>query len=285
MEAINAPNNVPIFGVDFTSAPSRRKRIVCAQGQLDGSLLTIQACLFLTSLEQFEAFLAQDSPWLAAFDFPFGQPHKLLLQLGWPQVWEDYVRLIANMGKREFEQLLAHYSEGRLIGDKLHLRATDIAAGARSPMMMHRVPVGKMFFEGASRLLTAQVSVLPCRPLSSNRIAVEGYPALIARRLIGARSYKSDERKKQTAAQLVARRSLLQVLASKELAALYGMRVALGDEMIDALVEDPMGDALDAVLCAIQAAWAYTQRNNGYGIPVGHELEGWIADPLLKPVR
>lgn len=284
MEAISTSTNVPIFGVDFTSAPNRRKQIVCAQGQLNGNLLTIQTCLFLKSLEQFAAFLAQDGPWLAALDFPFGQPHKLLLQLGWPEVWEDYVRLIAGMGKRAFEQVLASYCESRPIGDKLHLRATDIVAGARSPMMMHRVPVGKMFFEGASRLLTAQVSVLPCRPLSSNRIVVEGYPALVARHWIGSRSYKSDERKKQTVEQLVMRQSLVQALASDKLVAVYGIKLMIDDKMASALVEDPTGDALDAVLCTIQAAWAYTQRNNGYSIPVRHELEGWIADPMVKPI-
>lgn len=284
MEAVSAPENVPVFGIDFTSAPDRRKQIVCAQGQLDSNVLTMQSCLFLTSLAQFEAFLVQDGPWLAALDFPFGQPHRLLLQLGWPEVWEDYVRLIAAMGKQAFEQALTDYCKGRPMRDKLHLRAADIVAGARSPMMMHRVPVGKMFFEGASRLLTAAVSVLPCRPLPSNRIAVEGYPALIARRCIGSRSYKSDERKKQTVEQLVMRRSLVQSLASDELAAVYGIKVVIDDKMADTLIKDPMGDVLDAVLCAIQAAWAYTQRNNNYGIPVGHELEGWIADPLLKPI-
>lgn len=282
MEVIGAPQNAPIFGIDFTSAPNRRKQIVCAQGQLNGDVLTMQTCLLLTSLEQFEDFLAQDGPWLAALDFPFGQPRRLLLQLGWPETWENYVRLIAGMGKRAFEQVLANYCEGRPMGDKLHLRATDIAARARSPMMMHRVPVGKMFFEGASRLLTVPVSVLPCRPLSGNRIVVEGYPALIARHWIGSRSYKSDERKKQTVEQLAARRSLLQALASDELAAIYGMKVVIDDKMAGALIKDPMGDALDAVLCAIQAAWAYMQRNDGYGIPSGYELEGWIVDPQLK---
>ena len=151
-------------------------------------------------------------------------------------------------------------------------------------MMMHRVPVGKMFFEGASRLLTAPVSVLPCRPLPLKRIVIESYPALVARRWLGSRPYKSDERKKQTMEQLAARRSLLHALCSDELATAYGIKLAMDDELADILIEDAMGDALDAVLCAIQAAWAYTQREHSYGIPVGHELEGWIVDPLLAPI-
>lgn len=284
MDALSTSENALIFGIDFTSAPTRKKPIAYAQGRLHKRLLTIQACHFLTSLDQFEAFLAQDGSWLAALDFPFGQPPKLLLQLGWPEVWEEYVRLVAEMGKAAFEQTLAEYRESRPAGDKLHLRATDVAAGARSPMMMHRVPVGKMFFEGASRLLAAPVSVLPCRPLPIKRIVIEGYPALVARRWLGSRSYKSDERKKQTVEQLAARRDLLHALCSDELATVYGIKMVVDDKMAEVLIEEPMGDALDAVLCAIQAAWAYTQRDDGYGIPAGHEREGWIADPMLRVI-
>ncbi|MFL5655604.1 MAG: hypothetical protein ACJ8CB_15685 [Ktedonobacteraceae bacterium] len=38
------------------------------------------------------------------------------------------------------------------------------------------------------------------------------------------------------------------------------------------------GDDLDALLCAVQAAWVYTQRDNGYGVPAQCERdEGWIV--------
>jgi hypothetical protein len=48
-------------------------------------------------------------------------------------------------------------------------------------------------------------------------------------------------------------------------------------------IDDPMGDTLDALLCAIQAAWAYTQREHGYGIPATCDpLEGWIVDPEMR---
>src|SRR5947199_6238453 len=113
------------------------------------------------------------------------------------------------MGKWRVEETLKRYAEVRAIGDKLHFRTTDVLAGARSPMMLHRVPVGKMFFEGATRLLASDVSVLPCRPTSDSRIVVEGYPALVARGWIGKRSYKSDELSKQTADKLVARKDIM----------------------------------------------------------------------------
>lgn len=40
---------------------------------------------------------------------------------------------------------------------------------------------------------------------------------------------------------------------------------------------------LDALLCAIQAAWAWTQRDQGFGLPKHVDpLEGWIADPHVR---
>ena len=272
-----------IYGLDFTSAPNHKKPITCAVCNLQDTRLRVLDCLELTSFEDFEALLGADGPWLAALDFPFGQPRKLISNLGWPETWEGYMRVVASMGKSEFEETLRRYRESRPTGDKQHLRATDVLAGACSPMMLHRVPVGKMFFEGATRLLKAGVSILPCRPAADSRIAVEGYPALVARRLIGRRSYKSDERAKQTQEKEVARREIVRGLCSSAVEGCYGVRVELPEEMAEVLVEDQMADTLDAVLCAVQGAWPYLQRESGYGIPVVCEsMEGWIVDPLAS---
>jgi hypothetical protein len=273
-----------IYGFDFTSAPNLKKPITCAVGELQGKLLCVQDCLRLTSFEDFEAFLRSNGPWLAALDFPFGQPRKLISNLGWPETWETYVQVIASMGKNEFEETLKRYRESRPVGDKLHLRATDVYAGARSPMMLHRVPVGKMFFEGATRLLRSDVSVLPCRPGGISRMVVEGYPALVARRFVSKRSYKSDERSKQTIDREGARLEIVRGLRSREMLEWYGFRVELSEEMGERLVGDAMGDELDAVLCGVQAGWAWLQRGRGYGIPEAcQKVEGWIVDHYITP--
>ena len=271
-----------IYGLDFTSAPSLKKPITLAVCDLKKDLLHVKDCVKLNSFEDFEAFLCCDGPWLAALDLPFGQPRKLISNLGWPETWEGYMQAIASMGKKEFEDTLKRYREGRPAGDKQHLRATDVLAGACSPMMLHRVPVGKMFFEGATRLLKSGVSVLPCRPMGDDRIVIEGYPALVARRLIGRRSYKSDERGKQTKDREEARRKIVCGLCSSEMVGWYGFRVELYEGMGERLVGDAMGDELDAVLCGVQGGWAWLQRDGGYGIPDGCEgVEGWIVDPYL----
>jgi hypothetical protein len=267
-----------IYGLDFTSSPTRRKPITCACCELYDTLLTVKSCRKMPSFDDFEAFLRSDGSWVAALDFPFGQPRKLIANLGWPQIWQGYMGMVASMSKAEFEDTLHSYRADRAPGDKMHLRLTDRLAGAISPMMLHRVPVSKMFFQGATRLYNSQVSILPCRPTSDNRIAVEGYPALVARKLIGKRSYKSDVRGKQTMDREMARREIVHGLHSDRLVEWYGLSVRMSDEMGETLVQDAMADMLDAVLCAVQAGWAYVRRERGHGIPMECDRdEGWIV--------
>lgn len=272
-----------IFGLDFTSVPSAHKPITCAQGELSGTILTIHTCQPLIDWTTFAAWLASAGPWLAACDFPFGLPREVLLALHWPLDWSAYIELVSTMTMREFVATLQSYCAAQPTGHKLRKRPTDEIAGARSPLMWFRVPVAKMFFTGAPRLHTASVSVLPCRPLTVTRLVCEGYPALVARTLIGARSYKREGAQRIDPVQLQARRDIIAALtAPSSLRTRYGLRVVLDETLCEALVQDQTGDQLDAVLCAVQAAWAYTQRASGYGIPAGYEVDGWIIDPALR---
>jgi Protein of unknown function (DUF429) len=286
-----------IYGLDFTSAPSRKKPITCAVCELTHNSLKLNECLKLSSFAEFEAFLRWDGPWLAALDFPFGQPRQLITSLGWHvldkfggpfdklgvyNTWEGYVEIISSMGKKSFEDALLGYCANRPVGEKYAFRRTDVCAGARSPMMLHRVPVAKMFFQGATRLLASGVSILPCRPTNDSRKVVEGYPALVARRWIGKSSYKSDDRARQTVDKEVARQRILCGLRSPELLNSYGCKLEMTEVQADAFVRDATGDDLDALLCAVQAVWAYLQRDNGYGIPPDCDrVEGWIVDPAM----
>ena len=181
---------------------------------------------------------APEGPWCAALDFPFGLPRTLLTNLGWPERWEDVIALVATLGKAQFEETITRYCAGRPAGDKHHLRAADVLAKARSPMMLHRVPVGKMFFQGAPRLLASGANILPCRPNSDSRTVLEGYPALVARRWIGSRSYKSDERSKQTEEKLTARREIVQVCAHHALFERYGIQLALDETLAERLIRN-----------------------------------------------
>ena len=135
-----------------------------------------------------------------------------------------------------------------------------------------------MFFEGAPRLRKAGVTIPGLQQGNPERIVVEAYPGILARALIGRRSYKQDTRSKQTAEQYEARRELLRLIDEGAIRSSYGIEV----EPPWSLAEDPGGDHLDALLCAIQATWAWTRSNDGFGQPEDmDQLEGWIADPAI----
>ena len=269
-----------IYGVDFTSVPSSKKAITCVQCRLDEDGLSLERFDRITSFNEFENFLRRPGPWVAGMDFPFGQPRKLIENIGWPQTWEGYVRHVGEMTKSEFVETLAKYRDSRNKGDKQHLRLTDIPANSRSPMMLYGVPVGKMFFEGAHRLLDAGVSILPCLVRDDPRMVVEAYPALVARHWIEKRSYKNDEIKKQTPARQSAREDIVHGLRPNEVKVYYGFDIHFDDDHADEFIYDGTGDQLDALLCAIQAGWAYSRQDQNYGIPTDCDpLEGWIVDP------
>lgn len=271
-----------LYGLDFTSAPRRRKPITVARCRLEGDRLRWEAFEDLEDFSAFEAFLERPGPWLAAMDFPFGQPRKLIENLAWPQVWRGYVETVAALGsKARFREVLKAYRDPRPAGDKQHPREIDARSRSQSPMTVYGTPVGLMFFEGAPRLARSGCRVLPVLPGGDpHRTVLEGYPALVARTLVGRSSYKTESRSRDTAARREARRALVEGLAAAALTERYGVSVALPRPVQEQLRQEHQGDRLDALLCAIQAAWA-SQRPD-LGIPPDADaLEGWIADPAL----
>jgi hypothetical protein len=197
----------------------------------------------------------RSGPWLAGMDFPFGQPRKLIENLGWPDTWAGYVRQVSELGRQGFVDALKTYRDGRAVGDKHHLRHTDILAKSCSPMMLYGVPVGKMFFEGAPRLLKSGVSVQPVHVQNDSCTVIEAYPALVVRHWIGSRSYKNDAKAKQTPTLRSAREELVRGLLTPNIREYFGFEVNFDAEYAEAFIHDSSGDQIDALLCAIQAGW------------------------------
>jgi len=110
------------------------------------------------------------------------------------------------------------------------------------------------------------------------RVALEAYPGRLAREVLGRRSYKSDDRAKQDAQRLIARKDLITALENGQTR--LGLSLKISHAQRDALVDDARGDAVDAVLGLMQAAWARTRLDAGdkrYGLPETVDpLEGWI---------
>jgi hypothetical protein len=265
-----------IYGVDFTSAPSKTKPIALAEAWLEANILHIYKISRFTNFPDFMDFLQRAPAWIAGVDFPLGQPRKLIENLQWGTSWATYVNLVGQMGKQEFVETLNQYRQGRAYGDREHLRETDKIAGAISPMKVYGVPVGKMFFEGAPRLLKAGFSILPCHATNDARIVFEIYPALMARSLIGKQSYKSDEKRKQTTEMQLLRQVTINRVRSPEFLTKYGFGVVINADIASECDRDPSGDTIDALFAAIQAASA--SRKPDYGIPENCDrLEGWIC--------
>jgi len=272
---------VRIYGLDFTSAPGRRKPLIVLCCTLEGGSLRVEDSETLSGFAGFEDFLQRQGPWVCGMDFPFGQPRSLVAALGWPESWEGYVQEVGTLPKEEFEGKIRADMALRPAGSKWRYRLADRRSGSSSAMMLFRVPVGKMFYQGAPRLLASGVRVEPCRRNGDGRVAVEAYPAVVARRFLGRTAYKRDG-VPDTPERRSARETLLQGLESAVLRDVYGFTVEMDASWREEFVSDPSADALDSLLCAVQAAWAYEKRDEGYGVPSECDPdEGWILDPAL----
>ncbi|MCW7541525.1 DUF429 domain-containing protein [Aquabacterium sp. A7-Y] len=264
---------VLVAGVDFTSRPTRAKPITLALGECQGAAVRLRELRHYASDAEFAAWLAAPGPWVGAFDFPFGLPRELVEQLGWPTEWPALIRHYAGLSREAIRATFAAFCDARPAGAKFAHRACDAPAGSSPSMKWVNPPVAFMLHAGVPQLIAAGVHLPGLMDGDRSRVALEGYPGLLARELIGARSYKSDERAKQTAERLIARKDLIEALEQGRTR--LGLRLRLSHAQRDALVADPMADQLDAVLCMVQAAWGASRPN--WGKPLDADpLEGWI---------
>ncbi|MES1977888.1 MAG: DUF429 domain-containing protein [Pseudomonadota bacterium] len=267
-----------LVGCDFSSAPTRHKPIVMALGTCSSGRVQLSSIEHLDSLDAFGEWLARPKHWLGAFDFPFGLPRELVLQLDWPQTWPELIRHYAGMERVDIRRTFAAFCNARPVGGKFAHRASDIPAGASPSMKWVNPPVAYMLHAGAPRLLAAGVHIPGLHKGDRKRVALEAYPGLLAREILGQRSYKSDDKSRQTPDRLIARKDLITALEHGQTR--LSLRLKLTHAQRDSLADDAKGDRLDAILCLMQAAWAQTRHEEGvplYGLPPDIDpIEGWI---------
>lgn len=232
----------------------------------------------ISSLDGFGSWLQQPQSWLGVFDLPFGLPRELVEHLGWPLGWPALIAHYASLSRPEIRNTFAAFCDARPVGQKFAHRAADKPAGSSPSMKWVNPPVAYMLHAGVPPLLRAGVHLPGLHEGDRSRVALEGYPGLLAREVLGSRSYKSDDKAKQTPDRLIARKDLITALEHGQTR--LGLRLKLTHAQRDSLVDDAKGDSLDAVLCLMQAAWAQAQHEGGapdYGLPAGVDpLEGWI---------
>ena len=288
-------NTVLLAGCDFSSRPSPRKPIVMATGTLVHGRVQLSRLERLESAQAFEEWLSRPGSWIGAFDMPFGLPRELVVQLGWPMDWLACINHYANLSRGEIRNSFAAFCDARPAGQKFAHRATDRPAGSSPSMKWVNPPVAYMLHAGVPALVRAGVC-LPGLHAGNptdvdphgqpTRVALEAYPGLLAREVLGRVSYKSDDKAKQTPARLIARKDLITALEHGQTR--LALRLKLSHAQRDALIDDASGDSLDAVLCLMQAAWAKGRHDAGaplYGLPAGMDpIEGWIitSEPSLR---
>jgi hypothetical protein len=262
-----------LHGVDFTSAPCKRKGITIATGVLEEGIYRLQSLTALHDFDAFDAWLRQSGPWLGAFDFPFSFPRELVETLGWPADWTALIQHAAKLSRSDLRNTFQAFCNARPVGNKFAHRATDYPAGSSSPMKWVNPPVAYMLHAGVPRLIDAGLTIYTLHAGDPQRIALEAYPGLLARSITRA-SYKTDERAKQTLLRQEARLQIVEALEK----GIYRLGVPLdAGPYREALIADPSGDWLDATLCGLAAAWAWQRRETSFGLPQFDPLEGWIV--------
>ena len=237
------------------------------------------------SLQAFAQWLSRTGDWLGAFDFPFGLPRELIQHLDWPLQWEACIQHYASLSREQIRNTFAAFCDSRPAGGKFAHRASDRPAGASPSMKWVNPPVAYMLHAGVPLLLQAGVHLPGLHAGGAGnldatgqprRVALEGYPGLLAREVLGGRSYKSDDKARQTPQRLIARKDLVTALEHGQTR--LQLRLKLTHAQHDAVIDDASGDCLDAVLCLMQAAWAQREGAPRYGLPATLDpLEGWIV--------
>ncbi len=280
-----------LVGCDFSSRPDRRKPIVIARGRLQDDAVLLEALQPLDTLDAYAQWLRDEPAWIGGFDFPFGLPRELVQAMGWPTRWLDTLQLYAGKPRSELRDLFAGFCAGRPVGGKFAHRATDRWAGSSPSMKWVHPPVAWMMHAGVPPLVAAGACLPGLHPGSADntdaggqprRLALEAYPGLLAREVLGHASYKSDTRAGQTAERRARRQRLLEALVAGRTR--LDLRLELSAPLYTRVLDDARGDTLDATLCLMQAAWGWRCGAPHYGLPARIDpLEGWIVTAQPDP--
>ena len=190
-----------LIGCDFSSSPTKRKPVVVAVGHAKAGRVQLQSLLRFDTLASFADWLKQPQTWVGGFDLPFGLPRELVETLNWPRDWLPCMQHYAALSRAEIRDTFKAFCDARPVGGKFAHRATDTPAGSSPSMKWVNPPVAFMLHAGLPLLIEAGVTlprlhapVVPDAAAAASsvaespqplRVALEAYPGLLARELIG----------------------------------------------------------------------------------------------------
>src|SRR5690242_4243227 len=174
-----------LVGCDFSSTPTRRKPIVLALGEAHGGRVQLARMEKLESLAAFSEWLRAPQAWIGGFDFPFGLPRELVEHLGWPTAWRECMLHYASLTRATIRATFADFCDARPAGAKFAHRRFDRLAGSSPSMKWVNPPVAYMLHAALPLLLEAGVDLPGLHAGDPQRVALEAYPGLLARELVG----------------------------------------------------------------------------------------------------
>jgi hypothetical protein len=245
------------IGVDFSGARDAGRAIWIAEGAIRKSGLELVDCRPAAELPNgarprapalaaLVAYLGQQTDAVIGCDFPVGLPKILVEEADWPGFLMQFAKRHTNA--EAFRADCRKRSEHEL------RRPTDIEA--KTPFCAWNLRLYRQTYHGIADLLAPLVAagratVGPMQPPAEGRAWIlETCPASVLKRLGLYRSYKG-----RAATQVRNRRAILDALVE------HGALAAPARKLRAALVADPGGDALDAVIAALAAA-AAARRNH-----------------------
>jgi hypothetical protein len=254
---------VRVFGVDFTSAPKKSKPIVIAECETDPEVRLVQFHT-LTTLTHFEKWL-HEFDGIAGIDAPFGFPSEFREALGLNGSWEAQANQIGSIG---FEEVFRRANEFRLnrpVGNKEPRRMADVATSSVSSMKMYNPPIGRMAAKIIPLLAKTNASIFPVRVTDSDRVIFEIYCTPFARKVVGRIPYKNKAGLNQIRCRILSELPILVPTSCR-----------------NTIIEDDLGDYLDALIGAYEAQSAWRKVTEGQTlIPSDLDLlEGWTVSSI-----
>ena len=247
-----------IIGIDWSGAADAGRRIYIAEGRLNGGGLALRALRRAEELPggartrercipALRRWLSAQGPCAVALDFPFGLPRALVDE---PD-WLTFIRRFPNrfISAESFRNWCRGMSGGRELK-----RRSDLEA--RTPFSPYNLRLYRQTYWGMSALLAPLVGrreavALPMQaPVPRLPWLLEACPASVLKRVGIYSPYKGSAESLRDV-----RAHLLETLVARE-----QLKWPTG-HLLERILTDPAGDALDAVIAALAGARAVRRES------------------------